>query len=94
MVMNKVKEECEGTIQRVILELEIRFSKWEIVIALGVVYPQYWAIDSIATEETFFSHLSMFKMAFCNPHKIGGMDQDVPPLLLAHTLDLQSSHSR
>jgi hypothetical protein len=45
------------------------------VIALGVVYPQYWAIDSIVKEETFFSHLSTLKMAFCNPHKIDGLDQ-------------------
>jgi hypothetical protein len=62
------------------------------VIALGVVYPQYWAIDSIAIEEIFFSHLNTLKMTFCNPCKIDGLDQDVPPFLLIHMLHLQCSH--
>jgi hypothetical protein len=34
----------------------------------------------------------MLKTTFCNPHKIGGLDQDVPPLLLTHMLDWHSSH--
>jgi hypothetical protein len=34
----------------------------------------------------------MLKVVFCNPHKIGGLDQDVSPLLSTHMLDLQSSH--
>jgi hypothetical protein len=34
----------------------------------------------------------MLKRTFCNPHKIGGLDQNVLPLLLAHMLDLHSSH--
>jgi hypothetical protein len=59
---------------------------------LGVVYPQYWATNSIAMEKILFSYLSMLKTTFCNPCKIGGLDQDVLPLLLAHMLDLQSSH--
>jgi hypothetical protein len=42
------------------------------MIALGVVYPQYWVADPIASEETL-------KVAFCNPRKIGGLDQDVYP---------------
>jgi len=58
------------------------------VTTLGVVYPQYWAIDPIVAEKTFFSHLNTLKVAFCNPYKIGGLDQDVPPLLLAHIFNL------
>jgi hypothetical protein len=57
------------------------------MIALGVVYPQYWVVDSTIAED-FFSHLSTLKVAFCNPHKIGGLDQDVHPLLSTHMLDL------
>jgi hypothetical protein len=34
----------------------------------------------------------MLKVAFCNLHKIGGLDQDVLSLLLTHMFDLQSSH--
>jgi hypothetical protein len=59
---------------------------------LGVVYPQYWDVDLIIVEENFFSHLSTLKVAFCNPCKISGLDQDVLPFLLAHMLDLQSNH--
>ncbi len=40
----------------------------------------------------YFSHLSTLKTTFCNPRKIGGLDQDVLPLLLTHMLDLHSSH--
>jgi len=32
MAMNKVKEECEGVVQGLILELEMRFPKQEIMI--------------------------------------------------------------
>jgi hypothetical protein len=56
------------------------------MITLDVVYPQDWATDLIATKK--ISHLNMLKMTFCNPCKIGGLDQDVPPLLSAHMLDL------
>jgi hypothetical protein len=58
------------------------------MITLGVVYPQYWVVDPIATKYTLFFHLSTLKMAFCNPHKIGGLDQDVFPLLSTHMFDL------
>jgi hypothetical protein len=34
----------------------------------------------------------MLKATFCNHHKIGGLDQNIPPLLSTHMLDLQSSH--
>jgi hypothetical protein len=59
---------------------------------LGVVHPQYWVIDLTTIEKTFFFHLSMLKAAICNLRKIGGLDQNVPPLLSTHMLDLQSTH--
>jgi hypothetical protein len=34
------------------------------MIALGVVYPQYWDVDSIATKETFFFTFNTLKVAF------------------------------
>jgi hypothetical protein len=88
MAMNKVKEKCEGATQGLILELEMQFLEQEIMTTSGVVYPQYWAVDLITAEKIFFSHLNMLKAASCYPHKIGGLDQDVPPLLSAHMFDL------
>ncbi len=34
----------------------------------------------------------MLKTTICNLGKVGGLDQDVPPLLLAHMFDLQFNH--
>jgi hypothetical protein len=56
--------------------------------ALGVVYPQYLVVDPTTMKETFFFHLNTFKIAFYNPCKIGGLDQDVLPLLSTHMFDL------
>jgi hypothetical protein len=56
--------------------------------ALGVVYPQYWVAYLTIAKEIFCSHFNMLKVTFCNPCKIGGLDQDVLPLLSAHKLDL------
>jgi hypothetical protein len=56
--------------------------------ASGVVYPQYWVVNSTIVKEFFFSHFNMLKGTFCNPCKIGGLDQDVPPFLSTHMLDL------
>jgi len=55
MAMNKVKEKCEGAIRKLISKLEIQFPEQEIMIALGVVYPQYWVVDLIGTKDFFFS---------------------------------------
>jgi len=66
----------------------MRFPKQEIMIALGVMYTQYWDVDSIAIEETFFPHLSTLKMAFYFPCKINGLDQNVLPFLSTHMLNL------
>jgi hypothetical protein len=85
MAMNKVKEECEGATRKLISKLEMRFPKQEIMIALGVVY---WVANPITTKKNKNSHLNMLKVAFCNPHKIGGLDQDVFPLFLLHMFDL------
>jgi hypothetical protein len=38
-VVSKVKEECEGAAQSLVLELEKRFTKHEMMTAFGVVYP-------------------------------------------------------
>jgi hypothetical protein len=64
VVVNKVKEKSEGAIRRLISELEMWFPKQDIVIALGVVYPQYWVVDPTATEQTFFLTLTRWKWLF------------------------------
>jgi hypothetical protein len=39
--INKVKDECEGAFQGFILKLEHCFPQHEVMIALGVIYPQF-----------------------------------------------------
>jgi hypothetical protein len=39
--MNKVKKECEGATWGLVFELEKYFLEHEMMIVLGVVYPQF-----------------------------------------------------
>jgi hypothetical protein len=58
MAMNKVKEECEKAIRKLISKLEMQFLEQEIMITLNVAYPQYWVVDSTIVEKTFFLTLT------------------------------------
>jgi hypothetical protein len=59
------------------------------MIALGVIYPQFLATNTIEAENNFYSHL---KATFCVPSKVGPNGKTVPALLPSHNLDLQCSH--
>jgi hypothetical protein len=54
MAMNKVKEECERAIQKLISRLEMRFLEHEIMTTLSIMYTQYWVVNSTIVEKTFF----------------------------------------
>jgi hypothetical protein len=58
MVVNNFKEECEGETQGLISKLDMQFLKQKIMTTLGVVYPQYWVVDSTIVEETIFLTLA------------------------------------
>ncbi len=89
--MNKVKDECEGITWGLMSELEKCFPKHEVMIALGVIYPQFWTGNIVEVETTFRSHMNALKAIFCVPHKLGE-NGGVRLLALLSMHDLDCSH--
>lgn len=53
MSMRKMKDECQGVANGLIQELEKLFLEHEIMIVLGVIYPQYWVTNPKEVEDKF-----------------------------------------
>lgn len=68
------------------------FPKHEMMTALGIVYPQFWASSNLKAKASFYSHLNVLKAIFCVPRRIGLSANIIFALLDTHTLDLQPSH--
>jgi hypothetical protein len=66
--------------------------KHEVMIVLGVVYPQLWATNTPEAENSFYSHLNVLKATFCVLRAVGQHGKTILALLLTHNLDLQCSH--
>jgi len=66
-----VKEECEGIAQGFIENLQCHFLPHGVMIAMGVVYPQFWATNGKEIEENFRNHLAILKAIFCVHRKMG-----------------------
>jgi len=78
--------------QTFISELQQWFLEQEIMMALRIVYPQYW-LNPLVVEGSFLSHLNVIKSTFCVVYRtIDGIM--VPSLLDSHMLDVQSSYFR
>jgi hypothetical protein len=50
-VVSKVKDECEGAIWGLVSKLEKQFPWHEVMIALGVIYLQFWATNTIEAKK-------------------------------------------
>jgi hypothetical protein len=87
-----VKEECEGVAWGLVLELEKRFPDHEVMIALRVIYSQFWATNTTKAKSNYYFHLNVLKATFCVPCKVGQTRKIVLALLSSHNLDLQCSH--
>jgi hypothetical protein len=62
------------------------------MIALGVIYPQFWATNTIEAKNNFYFHLNVLKATFCVPSKVGQNGKTIFALLSFHNLNLQCSH--
>jgi len=89
--INKVKEECEGVVWGLIDELHRQFPTNKIMITLGVVYQQFWAINGDEVEENFHTYLAIKKATFCVLHKMGENENIMHVFLLNQALDLETS---
>lgn len=87
-----MKEECEGVAWGLVLGLEKQFPNHEVMIALGVVYSQFWATNTIHAKSNFCFHLNVLKATLCVPSKVGQTRKTILALLSSHNLELQCSH--
>jgi hypothetical protein len=73
-------------------ELEKHFPKHEVMIVLGVIYPQFWTKNFVEAKTIFYFQTNVLKATCCVPCKLGEDGKVVPTLFFTHDLDLQSSH--
>lgn len=92
--INKMKEECKGIAQGLIENLQSHFLPHEVMIAMGVVYPQFWATNGKEVEENFHNHLAILKPTFCVHCKMRESGNIMPHFLSSQTFDLQTSFSK
>jgi hypothetical protein len=93
--VNKVKEECEGVTWGLMSELEKCFPEHEVMIVLGVIYPQFWTRNIVKVETIFHSHMNALKAIFCVPHKLGENGRvRIRALLSTHDLDCSRPTSK
>ncbi len=86
--MNKVKEECEGITWGLMLELEKCFPKHEVMIALGVIYPQFRTRNIVKAEIIFYFHMNVLNPICYVPRKLGEDGKLVVALFFTHDLHL------
>jgi len=60
------------------------------MIALGVVYPQFWVTNGNEAKKSFHIHLAILKATFCMPHKVNESGNIMLDCLSSQTLDLQT----
>jgi hypothetical protein len=89
-----VKEECKGRAQGLTKNLQCHFLPHEVMITMGVVYPQFWATNGKEVEENFHNHLVILKTTFCVHCKMGESGNIMLHLFSSQTLDLQTSFSK
>ncbi len=64
--INKVKEECEGIVQSLVLKLKCYFFAHEVMTTLGVIYLEFWTKNPTNLEECFHIHLGVLnKFSMC-----------------------------
>jgi len=85
-----VKNYCIKVTQTLILELQWQFPDQKIMMAFGMVYPQYW-LNFIIVEGSFLLCLNVIKSTFCVVRKTVDGIMVPPPLLDSHMLNVQSS---
>jgi hypothetical protein len=56
-----VKEKCEGIAYGLMSKLEKCFPKREVMIALGVIYPQFWTRNIVEAKTIFYFHINVLK---------------------------------
>jgi hypothetical protein len=60
------------------------------MIALGVVYPQFWATNGNEATDNFHIHLVILEATFCVPHKVNENVNIMLAFFSRQTFDLQT----
>ncbi len=82
-----IKLKCGSAIEKLISKLDNCFPFYELMEALGVVYPQYSLGFDLKT--SFQLHLNVNKNVYCVPKKCGPKKVLISLILDPTTLDMQ-----
>jgi hypothetical protein len=66
-----VKQCCLNYAKSLIYELQHRFPNHELMLALGVIYPNFWVDHTFDDEDVFHQHLTITKATYYVACKIG-----------------------
>jgi hypothetical protein len=70
-------------------ELEGRFPNHDLMLALGVIYLNFWVDHPNDAKDVFHEHLTVIKVAYSMPRKVRKEGVIVKALLDGHVLDVQ-----
>ncbi len=88
-VLVHVKKSYEDATKSLVHELEGRFPNHDLILALSVMYLNFWVDHPNDVENVSCQHLTIIKVAYSMLHKVGKMGVLVKALLDGHPLDVQ-----
>jgi hypothetical protein len=87
-VLVHVKKSCKNIAKFLVHELEGRFPNHDIMLALRVIYPNFWVDHPNDFEDVFHQHWIVIKVAYSMPRMMGKEGVIVKALLDGHVLDV------
>ncbi len=83
--------ECKESTKILVQELQGRIPNHELMLALGVIYPNFWANHPIIVKNNFHQHMIIIKYTYCIFCTMGNDGMWMKSMLDGYVLDLQSS---
>lgn len=87
LVMDYVKMECKKSTKILVQELQGKFPNHELMLTLGVIYPNFWANRPINVKDNFHQHMTIIKYSYCIFCTMG--NDGIKAMLDGYVLDLQ-----
>ncbi len=83
--------ECKESTKILIQELQGKFPNHELMLALGVIYPNFWASHPINVKNNFHQHMTIIKYTYYIFYTMGNDGMWMKSMLDGYVLDLQCS---
>jgi len=89
LVMDYVYLESKKSTKILVQRLQGKFPNHELMLALGVIYLNFWANHPINAKDNFHQHMTIIKYTYCICCKMGNDGMWMKPMLDGYVLDLQ-----